>query len=190
MDILKKVGEFIMDIAETVTFVGSLFIVVYLFIAQPNEVNGSSMDTTFANGEMIMTNKLAYKFGEPMHGDVVVFESLENKDIDYIKRIIGLPGDRIKIENNIVYRNDMPLDENYIQQPTDLIQGGYLRESEEVVVPPNHIFVMGDNRPHSSDSRFFGPVPINNIIGKVFFRYFPTTRFGTIESIDAGLTQP
>lgn len=183
MQILKKVLEFVMDILETVTFVGSLFIVVYLFIAQPNEIRGASMDTTFADGEYILTNKLAYKFGTPTYGDVIVFESLENKDIDFIKRIIGTEGDRVMIQNNQVFVNGQLIPESYIQQPTTLLEGGFMTEGQEIIVPPGHIFVMGDNRPRSSDSRVFGPVPLQNVIGKVFFRYYPASRLGTIEDL-------
>ena len=182
MQILKKVLEFVMDILETVTFVGSLFIVVYLFAIQPNEIRGASMDTTFEDGEYILTNKLVYRFGQPQKGDVVVFQSPENDDIDFIKRIIGTEGDRIMISNNDVYVNGQIIQENYAQEPTTLIDGGFLSDGQEVVVPPNHIFVMGDNRPHSSDSRSFGPVPLQDVIGKVFFRYFPASRLGTIEN--------
>lgn len=182
MQILKKVLEFVMDILETVTFVGSLFIVVYLFIAQPNEIRGASMDTTFHDGEYILTNKLAYKFGTPTYGDVVVFESLENKDIDFIKRIIGTEGDRIMIQDNQVFVNGQLIPEAYIQQPTTLLEGGYMTEGQEVTVPPGHVFVMGDNRPRSSDSRVFGPIPLQNVIGKVFFRYYPASKLGTIEN--------
>lgn len=180
MEILKKVLDFVMDILETITFVGSLFIVTYLFIVQPNEIRGASMDTTFLNGEYILTNKLSYKFGHPEHGDVVVFASPENKDIDYIKRIIGIEGDRVMVTNNEVFVNGKKIDEPYIQQPTSLIEGGFLMEGQEIVVPAGHIFVMGDNRPRSSDSRVFGPIPNQDVIGEVFFRYFPATRFGSI----------
>lgn len=180
MQIVKKVLEFVMDILETVTFVGSLFIVVYLFILQPNEVRGQSMDTTFRDGEYILTSKLSYKFGTVARGDVVVFKSPDNDEIDFIKRIIGVPGDTVKILDGDVYLNGEKLNENYIQQPTSPIEGGFVMEGQEVLVPEGHLFVMGDNRPRSSDSRAFGPIPTQSIIGKVFFRYFPTQRLGTI----------
>lgn len=138
------------------------------------------MDTTFHDGEYILTNKLAYKFGQPQYGDVVVFQSPENQDIDFIKRIIAVEGDRIMISDNQVYINGSALREPYIQQPTTLIDGGFMQEGVEIVVPENHVIVMGDNRPRSSDSRAFGPVPLNDVLGRVFFRYFPADRLGTI----------
>lgn len=181
MTILKKVLDFVMDILETVTFVGSLFIVVYLFIIQPNEVRGSSMDTTFAEGEYILTNKLAYKFGEPERGDVVVFVSPENEDQDFIKRIIAIPGDTVMILNGRVYVNGQMLSEQYIQEPTNP-EGGFIVEGREETIPDGHVFVMGDNRPKSKDSRVFGPIPYSSIIGEVFFRYFPADKLGTIHN--------
>ncbi len=182
MQILKKVLEFVMDILETVTFVGSLFIVVYLFILQPNEVRGQSMDVTFRDGEYILTSKLSYKFGEPTRGDVIVFKSPDNDEVDFIKRIIGTPGDTVMIQGGDVYLNGKKLEENYIQYPSNPIEGGYLVNGQEIQIPEGHLFVMGDNRPRSSDSRAFGPIPFQNVIGKVFFRYFPTQRLGTINN--------
>ena len=179
---MKKIIEFVMDILETVTFVGSLFIVVYLFIMQPHQVKGSSMDNTFHNGEYILTNKLAYKFGSPHRGDVVVFSSPDNKDIDFIKRIIALPGEKIRIENNTIYINGKALKEQYIEGQTLTLEDAYLKEGQEEIIPNGHIFVMGDNRQRSSDSRMFGPVPTQDIIGRVFFRYFPPEKIGTIKN--------
>lgn len=182
MEVIKKVIEFVMEILETVTFVGSLFIVIYLFFMQPHQVRGSSMDTTFRNNEYILTNKLSYRFGVPERGDVVVFKSPENKDIDFIKRIIGLPGDKIMVRDNQVYLNGSPLNESYVLGTTQVHEGGFLKDGQTVTVPMGHLFVMGDNRPRSSDSRTFGPVPQQDIIGKVFFRYFPSDRVGTIKT--------
>ncbi|KXK12305.1 MAG: Signal peptidase IB [Microgenomates bacterium OLB23] len=182
MEVIKKLIEFVMEILETVTFVGSLFIVIYLFFMQPHQVRGSSMDTTFRNNEYILTNKLSYRFDTPKRGDVVVFKSPENKDIDFIKRIIGLPGDKVMVRDGQVYLNGSPLIEKYVLGTTQVHEGGFLKEGQAVTVPLGHLFVMGDNRPRSSDSRTFGPVPQQDIIGKVFFRYFPSDRVGTIKN--------
>lgn len=182
MEIFKRLIEFVMEILETITFVGSLFIVIYLFFVQPHMVRGSSMDTTFRNGEYILTNKLAYRFDGPKRGDVIVFKSLDNKDIDFIKRVIGLAGDRVMIKDQHVFVNGTALEEKYIQGVTMVHEGGFMRDGVEVRIPLGHLFVMGDNRPRSSDSRTFGPIPQQDIIGKVFFRYFPSNRVGTIKN--------
>ncbi len=180
MNIVKQGIEFVMDILETIVFVGSLFIVIYLFIMQPNQVRGASMEPTFYTGDYIFTSKITYKFRDVNRGDVIVFHSPKNADIEFIKRIIGLPGDKIVIRNSEVYVNDVLIDEPYIASKTPLWDGGYIKEDEPLIVPSGQIFVMGDNRPRSSDSREFGPVPISSIIGQVFFRYFPSDKMGII----------
>ncbi|OGK11441.1 signal peptidase I [Candidatus Roizmanbacteria bacterium RIFCSPHIGHO2_01_FULL_37_16] len=182
MDVIKGIIDFVMDILETIVFIGSLFIVIYLFIAAPNQVKGASMEPSFESGEYIMTSKITYKFRKPHRGDVIVFKSLKNPDIDYIKRIIGLPGDKIEIKNSDVFVNDLKLTEGYIFDKTNLWEGGFIQENVPIVVPEGSIFVMGDNRPRSSDSREFGPVPLDAIIGEVFYRYFPTEKMGWIKN--------
>jgi signal peptidase I len=180
MDILKKVIEFVMDILETITFVGSIFIVVYLFILQPHQVKGASMDTTFADGQYILTSKISYRISTPARGDVIVFKSPRDPDYDFIKRIIGLPGDKVKVQNSKVYLNGSSLEETYAQKPTNTYQKGFISEGEEVTVPQGSLFVLGDNRPRSSDSREFGFIPQGSIVGKVIFRYYPFDVFGPI----------
>ena len=180
MQAIRKIIDFVMDVLETVTFVGSLFIVVYLFIMQPNQVKGASMEPTFYTGDYIFTSKVTYKFRPLERGDIVVFKSPKNSDIEYIKRIIGLPGDKVRIASNNVYVNGILISESYISDKTSLWDGGYVKENEEFTVPGDEIFVMGDNRPRSSDSREFGPVKIDSIIGQVFFRYFPVQKIGAV----------
>lgn len=182
MEIIKRIINFIMDILETVTFVGSIFIVVYLFIMQPHQVKGHSMDTTFANGDYIITSKISYRLNPPKKGDVVVFKSPSNPDIDYIKRIIAVAGDTIKISGSDVYVNKIKINEPYIHSKTRTFENGFLKENQEITVPDGHIFVMGDNRERSSDSREFGFVPLNDVIGKVIFRYYPFNAIGPIKS--------
>jgi len=182
MHIAKAIIDFIMDILETVVFVGSLFIVVYLFIMAPNQVKGASMDPTFQTGDYIFTSKITYKFRSYERGDVVVFQSPKNPDIEYIKRIIGLPGDRLVIRNSDIYVNENLVQENYLSARTNLWEGGFVKDGVTVIVPEDYLFVMGDNRPRSSDSREFGPVPTTSIIGHVFYRYFPTNKMGAINN--------
>ncbi len=180
MKILKAIIEFVMDVLETIVFIGSLFIVTYLFIMKPNQVKGASMEPTFKSGEYIFTSKITYKFRKPERGDVIVFKSPKNPDIEYIKRIIGLPGDKILFKDGEVYVNDHLLKESYISTKTNLWEGGFAKEGIPIVVPENELFVMGDNRPRSSDSREFGPVTFSIVIGQVFYRYFPSDKIGVI----------
>lgn len=182
MSIVKSIIEFVMDILETVVFIGSMFIVVYLFILTPNQVKGASMENTFQTGDYILTSRVMYKFRALERGDVVVFKSPKNPDIEYIKRVIGLPDDIINISNGIVKVNDIQLIESYLAAITNLWEGGCIKDNVPYTVPSDHVFVMGDNRPRSSDSREFCAVSVESVIGGVFYRYFPSNVMGVISN--------
>jgi len=182
MNIVKATLDFVMDILETITFVGSLFIVIYLFIMMPNQVKGVSMEPTFKSGDYILTLKITYKLRPIERGDVIVFKSPRNPEIEYIKRVIGLPGDKIVIANGQVFVNNKLLNETYISATTNLWENGFVKENQPLIVPENHVFVMGDNRPRSSDSRDFGPIAISLIEGVVFYRYYPPQKAGFIKN--------
>lgn len=182
MGIAKAIIDFVMDILETIVFIGSLFIVTYLFIMQPNQVKGASMEPTFQSGDYIFTSKVTYKFRSVERGDVVVFKSPKNPDIEYIKRIIGLPGDSVLIQDGKLYLNGKLIEENYISATTNLWEGGFTKDGISFIVPEEELYVMGDNRPRSSDSREFGPIIIDSIIGQVFYRYFPSSVMGVIKN--------
>lgn len=176
--IIKDIIDFVFDILETVVFVGSLFIVVYLFILTPNQVKGASMEPNFHTGDYILTSRITYKFRRIERGDVVVLKSPKNPDIEYIKRVIGLPGETLMIKDGEVSINGKVIKENYISDVTNL--GGCIKNGEPYKIPNDEVFVMGDNRPRSSDSREFCSVPIQNLIGHVFYRYFPPNAVGWI----------
>jgi len=178
---VKAIIDFVMDILETVVFIGSMFIVVYLFIITPNQVKGASMEPNFHTGDYILTSRITYKFRRIERGDVVVLKSPKNPDIEYIKRVIGLPGDTLLISSNgnVMINNNL-LTENYIATTTNLWEGGCIKADVPYIVPNDEVFVMGDNRPRSSDSREFCSVPIQSLIGQVFYRYFPAEKIGRI----------
>lgn len=179
----SEIGNHFIDFIQTLVVFGAIFALIYLFIAQPHKVSGNSMFPTFYDGDYILTDKLSYRLGTPKRGDVIVLQNPRNESEDFIKRIIALPGDSIKIQNNVVYINDSPLAETYLPSGT-LTQGGaFLTEGEIIKIGPGQFFVMGDNRAHSSDSREWGPVTQKEIVGKTFFRYFPPTRFGFFKAI-------
>jgi signal peptidase I len=182
MGIVKRIIDFVMEILETIAFVGSIFIAVYLFIMQPNQVKGASMVPTFISGDYIFTSKVTYKMRPIQRGDIVVFKEPRRGEIEYIKRVIGLPGDQIMIENGTVYLNNSPIQESYINLSTPVPPNSFLQEGITITVPAEHIFVMGDNREVSSDSREFGPVRISSIIGQVFYRYFPFNKIGGMKN--------
>lgn len=182
MQAVKKLIYFVMDGMESIVFMGSFFIVVYLFIAQPSEVRGASMEPNLKTGDRLITSKISYKFEPMKRGDIVVIHSPKNYDIQYIKRIIGLPGDKILLIDGAVYVNEIRLEETYLSVETHAWDGWKIQEGEIFTVPQDHIFVMGDNRPNSSDSREFGPVRMDSVVGKAIYRYFPLPKLGTIQN--------
>ncbi len=169
-----------MDIIEVFVVSMSVFIVVYLFLMQPHQVKGNSMFPTFHDGEYLMTDKVTYKTRMPKRGDVIVFKAPVNEDFDFIKRVIGEPGDRVMVKNNRVFINGKELKEEYLPPEYTTKASNYLQEGQEVTVSEGTIFAFGDNRGHSSDSREWGPVPYKNIIGRAFFRYWPLNKAGII----------
>lgn len=179
----RKIVNFFLDFLETIVVALSIFVVVYLFLMQPHEIKGNSMEPNFYNNEYILTDKISYKLREPNRGDVVIFKAPTDQEVDYIKRVIGLPGDRIKIQNGFVYVNGEKLNEDYLRDKTSLFPGSFMAEGAEITVPAGKLFVLGDNRPHSSDSRIFGPVPENTIIGRAFIRYWPITSLGMLPQV-------
>ncbi|MEK7165274.1 MAG: signal peptidase I [Patescibacteria group bacterium] len=187
LGIIRRIFHFFFDILESIVVALAIFVVVYLFLYQPHQVKGASMEPNFHDGEYILTNKFEYRFSEPKRGDVIVFKSPQNPDIDFIKRIIGLPGDRVKLINNHYVINDQELAELYLAPTLYTYFGSYLKEGQEIVVPKDHFFVSGDNRPRSSDSREWGPIHRSAIIGKSQFRYWPIDRIGLIEHVKYNL---
>lgn len=150
------------------------FIFSYLFLIQPNEVKGDAMAPNFKNGEFFITDKIYYKFHQPQRGDVVIFTSPKSTDIEYIKRIIAVPGEQITIYGGKVYINKVELKEPYLPENTltSIYPGGFAKEDKPMTVPMGYYFVLGDNREKSSDSREFGVVPKENILGRYWFKYF------------------
>lgn len=118
----------------------------------------------------------------PHRGDIVVFHSPKNNDIEFIKRIIGLPGDTILIEDSELYVNGKHIPEYYIAAKTTLVPGSFAQNGAPIIIHEDQYFVMGDNRPRSSDSREFGTIEKKSIVGQVFYRYFPTDKIGPMEN--------
>lgn len=181
---LRQIWAFVVDFLETLVISLAVFVLVYLFLFQPHQVEGRSMEDTFQNGEYILTDKISYRFREPERGDVIVFHSPQDERVDFIKRIIALPGDRIMIKGSMVYLNGKLLDEPYVKEGISP-QDSFLREGVEVSVPSGNYVVMGDNRLHSSDSRKWGFITKQEIVGRAFFRYWPLDALGTIPTSES-----
>lgn len=161
---IKKAGQFLLETLQTVLLALVLYLLIDSVVARVR-VENISMKPTLQPGEFILVNKLAYRLGDLGHGDIIVFHYPQNPAEDYIKRIIGLSGDLIRVENGSVYVNGQALEESYIAAPP-----GY---SGEWKVPENSVFVLGDNRNQSSDSHSWGFVPVENIIGRALVIYWP-----------------
>lgn len=149
----------------------SLIIVIpfRLYVAQPFVVDGASMDPTFETGDYLIVDELTYRFKMPERGSVLIFKYPKDPKKSFIKRVIGLPGERVSIEHGTVSINDILLDEPYIKLPKD--------DSGSYTLGPVEYFVMGDNRRGSADSRMWGPVPEKNIIGRPIIRFLPPAIF-------------
>ena len=149
------------------------FIIVFLY--QPVRVEGTSMLPMLEDQDRLFINKIAYRVGDIHQGDVVVFEYPRDHSKSYIKRVIGLPGDRLRIDHGFVYVNGHRLQEPYV--PARYEDD---RSEAEMVLPPHEYFLMGDHRSISSDSREFGPVDRDLIYGKAVFVYWPMEQVGVV----------
>ncbi len=160
----SKVKSFFLEIFQTLVLALIFYFIIDSFFPRVR-VENISMKPTLQPGELLLVNKLAYKLGQPRHGDVIVFHYPGNPSEDYIKRLIGLPGDNIQIQGGLVYINGQAMDEPYISTPPNY-QGSW-------EVPEDSYFVLGDNRNQSSDSHSWGFVPIGNVVGKALIVYWP-----------------
>ncbi|MBU8907033.1 signal peptidase I [Desertibacillus haloalkaliphilus] len=156
-----------------------LAVVIRYFLFAPIIVEGQSMMPTLQDQDRLIVNKIGYRISDPSRFDVVVFHATADKD--YIKRVIGLPGDSIAYEDDILYINGEPVEEPYLDAlKADLDGEGLLTQNftlEEVtgeeVVPEGHVFVLGDNRRHSKDSRNIGTIPYDEVVGKANLVFWP-----------------
>lgn len=188
MPILRKLYSILVDLFETLVIAGGIFVVIYAFLFRPYQVNGDSMLPNFHDGEYILTNLITLRLNDIEKGEVIVFKAPNNHDKDYIKRVIATEGDTVRIENGNVYVNGMLVNEGeYL--PTDFrtSNGPFLREGQEVTVPVDQYFVLGDNRDFSSDSREWGFVSRDEIIGKSMVVYWPPQDFRVVQSAEYSL---
>jgi signal peptidase I len=143
------------------------------FVVEAFWIPSASMVPTLKYGDRVLVNKFIYRFTEPERGDVIVFKSVEGDGQDLIKRVVGVPGDKIAVRGGKLFVNGEPQKEPYVNKK-------YPDRSfyAPTTVPKDHIFAMGDNRANSQDSRVFGPVPEENIEGEAFLRFWPPDRIG------------
>jgi signal peptidase I len=174
--VFASIGKFIFSFIETIVVALVISVVLYLFIMTPHEVVGRSMYPTYEDGEFLMANKIQYQISEPKRGDVIIFKYSETQD--FIKRIIGLPGETVGLQDGEIYIDGKILDESgYLDEAIYTNGSDYLHEGETITVGQDEYFVCGDNRNHSSDSRTFGSISEENIKAKAWIVYYPFSNF-------------
>lgn len=171
----SPVKSWLRELIESVLPALVIVLVVNIFLAQATRVEGQSMEPSLHNDERLIIEKISYRFHQPTRGDIIVLRRPHRSSEPLIKRVVALPGERVEIRNGTVRVDGMLLDEEYLDQST-------WGDMSVRLVPEEHVFVLGDNRKASNDSRAFGMVPFEDIIGRAWVRYWPPP--------EAGLMQP
>lgn len=183
MGFLRKIYSFFIDAAQTLLLSASIFIVIYIFLFRPYQVSGASMFPSFEDKEYILTNIFILHFEKPKRGEVIVFKSPTDNEKDFIKRVIGVPGNSIYVKDGEVYINEERLDQSkFLKDDVKTYGGSFIKEGVPITVPYDEYFVMGDNRPYSADSREWGFVKLKNIVGKSFLVHWPANKIGLIKN--------
>ncbi len=169
--LIPSLGAWVRDLV--ISLLISAFIIIFLY--QPVKVEGTSMMPGLDDQERIFVNKFVYRLEPIQRGDIVVFRYPRDPSKSYIKRVIGMPGDTIRIDRGRVYVNSKRLSESYV--PYEFVDK---TSYPEITVPPNSYYVLGDHRSMSNDSRDFGPVPRSFIYGKAVFGYWPMEKLGVV----------
>ncbi|HEY3247043.1 MAG TPA: signal peptidase I [bacterium] len=167
----------IVETLDAGIFAALLSLVIITFVVQAFYIPSGSMEPTLQVGDRILVSKLSYRLGPIRRGDIIVFHYPLNPGKDFVKRVVALAGERVELRDGVVLINGQPISELY---PTALAGGDRSCTSNygPQQIPPDNLFVLGDNRCNSEDSRFFGFVPVPNVIGKALFIYWPLPRLG------------
>ncbi len=175
-------NDLFLEIAETLTVSFVVLMFIYGILAFPEIVSGASMERTLYDGERILVEKISKITNNFERGDVIIFHPPGNDEIDYVKRIIGLPGDIVRVSDcSIFITRDgrrLLLEEPYLENGTCTEGGNAITEGKAQKIEEEQYLVLGDNRSRSADSRFFGLINKDRIIGKAIFRYWPISKLG------------
>ena len=166
-----KTGSALRELLETLILTVVTYLLVRTFLFETYRVVGQSMDQTLEQDQRLIVSKLSYRLHDPQRGDIIVFHDPQDPGRNLIKRIIGLPGEIVEISNGQVFINGQPLDEPYLGSNS-------MRAEPQIPIPDGHYFVMGDNRNNSSDSRSWGTLDADRIVGKASFTYWPVRLWG------------
>ena len=170
----QKASEFIWEMVRVAVISLAIIIPVRYFLIQPFYVKGASMEPNFYDHEYLIIDEISYRFNQPQRGDIVVFKYPKDPKQFFIKRVVGLPGERVKIEDNKIYIDGTILNEAYLDSGAETVLA--LRGYGDVVLGSDEYFLLGDNRSQSLDSRCFGPVKREYIIGRTWLRGWPFNR--------------
>lgn len=170
-----KIKSLLVEVIETILLTAAIFVAVN-YVTGRFRIEGDSMEPTMHEGQYVIISKLAYRFGQPQRGDIIVFisprDAQRGSERDFIKRIVGLPGETVSIADGQVFINDQPLDEPYTAAPPQY--------AGVWTVGPDQYFVLGDNRNRSSDSHNWGALPAEEILGKAWLIYWPPKYWGAV----------
>ncbi len=168
------VKSWLRELVESVLPALIIVLVINVFLAQATRVEGQSMEPNLHDDQRLIIEKVTYRFRPPERGDIVVLRPPQESSEPLIKRVVGLPGETLEIHDGQVYIDGKMVDEPYLNQPT-------WSTLEPILIPEEHVFVMGDNRQASNDSRAFGVVALDDIIGRAWVRYWPPAEIGPIK---------
>jgi signal peptidase I len=169
----RKALRWLREVLETILPAVLIAFLINFFLAQATQVHGQSMEPTLHSDQRLVVEKVSYRFHGPRRGDVIVLKSPRESSELLIKRVIGLPGEAVEIRQGRVYINGQEWDEPYLERSPGGNWG-------PIIVLPLHVFVLGDNRSFSNDSRAFGMVPIENIVGRAWVSYWPLDEVGAV----------
>lgn len=168
----KKFGLLVFEVIKVVLISLAIIVPIRLFLVQPFYVEGASMEPNFYDKEYLIINEISYRFDSPQRGEVVIFKSPADDRVYYIKRVIALPGEAVEVRSGHIYINNQELKESYI--------GKFSNDNQApVTLGDNQYYLLGDNRTNSHDSRKFGPIDRDRLIGKVWLRGWPVDRINT-----------
>ncbi|HSX49293.1 MAG TPA: signal peptidase I [Candidatus Saccharimonadales bacterium] len=166
----------------SILIIASIVVILSMFVVKLHRVVGNSFIPNVLDGEYVLGNSLAYHFVEPKRGDLIIFNYQYFREEDHLGRIVGMPGDNIKIESCRVYLNNNLLDEPYLQSGICTSGGNFLGEGKTLAIPNESYFLLGDNRSHSMDSRYFGFVKFGEIKEKIFFVFKPIKSISILQN--------
>jgi signal peptidase I len=171
---LRTAWLWLVELGETVLPAIVIAVLINLFLAQATRVYGSSMEPNLHTDQRLVVEKISYRLHSPHRGDVVVIRMPDRGPELLIKRVIGLAGETIEVRSGVVYINGQALAEDYLVRSTSGTYG-------PTTIPEGHVFVMGDNRGASNDSRVFGPVPLDRVVGRAWVSYWPFDSLGIVQ---------